>query len=461
MEIFYGVNDKTWKVPVSCSHITLLDGCTLLLPNWNSSGIRTIRTTPTLRAVNQSPRTETHIPNPLLPLDLHYSMRNVHPLRPHGFRGHRELPARPGCRGRRHDARGAGRDVPRPQWHPNRSSGLEHVKTSQFPPSPLLTYRNVYLSFLLSPSLPIFPPIHIQLALSSEAAPLRLALPILFTQFAPLIPYNLQSGNFLVTCRLTCPRHHCHRTLLYPCQRFLTSSSITVQQDTVRNSPATKHAVILAKNPAQHPDTPAHSCSAHLSPDGSQPDATQDKHPNLRRSPASQPPMDNQPSGRWRPSHLSGSRRLNSRLRCTRSGAILTDTPSPVPGSQLIPSHQARRLRRSRVRHETKREQATPDIRTGRTRPCAPARIHELPKSRPRTSNSPQPLGELFSECCVLIRLYGARNCCRMSRPKFTLISLVICLDPAYSSSSPRRTILPPHITRGPPSPCRSISRRS
>ena len=82
VEIFCVVNDTIWKFPVSCSQVTLFKGCPLLLPNWKSSGICTIRTTPTLRGVDQSPRTETHIPSPLLPLDLHYSMRNVHPPAP-------------------------------------------------------------------------------------------------------------------------------------------------------------------------------------------------------------------------------------------------------------------------------------------------------------------------------------------------------------------------------------------
>ena len=81
VEIFYGVNARIWANPVSCSHITFFVGCSLLPPNRKSTGIRTIRTTPTLRGANQSPRTETHTPNPLLPLDLHYSIRNVHPSR--------------------------------------------------------------------------------------------------------------------------------------------------------------------------------------------------------------------------------------------------------------------------------------------------------------------------------------------------------------------------------------------
>ena len=55
-------------------------GCSLLPPNRKSTGIRTIRTTPTLRGAIPSSRTETHTPNPLLPLDLHYSIRNVHPF---------------------------------------------------------------------------------------------------------------------------------------------------------------------------------------------------------------------------------------------------------------------------------------------------------------------------------------------------------------------------------------------
>ena len=79
VEIFYGVNARIWANPVSCSHITFFVGCSLLPPNRKSTGIRTIRTTPTLRGANQSSRTETHTPNPLLPLDLHYSIRNVHP----------------------------------------------------------------------------------------------------------------------------------------------------------------------------------------------------------------------------------------------------------------------------------------------------------------------------------------------------------------------------------------------
>ena len=82
VEIFYGVNARIWANPVSCSHITFFVGCSLLPPNRKSTGIRTIRTTPTLRGANQSSRTETHTPNPLLPLDLHYSIRNVHPLEP-------------------------------------------------------------------------------------------------------------------------------------------------------------------------------------------------------------------------------------------------------------------------------------------------------------------------------------------------------------------------------------------
>ena len=80
VEIFYGVNARIWANPVSCSHITFFVGCSLLPPNRKSTGIRTIRTTPTLRGANQSSRTETHTPNPLLPLDLHYSIRNVHPF---------------------------------------------------------------------------------------------------------------------------------------------------------------------------------------------------------------------------------------------------------------------------------------------------------------------------------------------------------------------------------------------
>ncbi len=79
VEIFYGVNARIWANPVSCSHITFFVGCSLLPPNRKSTGIRTIRTTPTLRGANQSSRTETHTPNPLLPLNLHYSIRNVHP----------------------------------------------------------------------------------------------------------------------------------------------------------------------------------------------------------------------------------------------------------------------------------------------------------------------------------------------------------------------------------------------
>ena len=79
VEIFNGVNARIWANPVSCSHITFFVGCSLLPPNRKSTGIRTIRTTPTLRGANQSSRTETHTPNPLLPLDLHYSIRNVHP----------------------------------------------------------------------------------------------------------------------------------------------------------------------------------------------------------------------------------------------------------------------------------------------------------------------------------------------------------------------------------------------
>ena len=79
MEIFYGVNARIWANAVSCSHITFFVGCSLLPPNRKSTGIRTIRTTPTLRGAIPSSRTETHTPNPLLPLDLHYSIRNVHP----------------------------------------------------------------------------------------------------------------------------------------------------------------------------------------------------------------------------------------------------------------------------------------------------------------------------------------------------------------------------------------------
>ena len=85
MEIFYGVNARIGENPVSCSHIILFVGSTLLHPNRKSIGIRTIRTTPTLRGANHSSRTETHIPNPLLPLDLHYSMRNVHPDEDHAW----------------------------------------------------------------------------------------------------------------------------------------------------------------------------------------------------------------------------------------------------------------------------------------------------------------------------------------------------------------------------------------
>ena len=79
VKIFYGVNARIWENPVSCCHITFFVGCSLLPPNRKSTGIRTIRTTPTLRGAIPSSRTETHTPNPLLPLDLHYSIRNVHP----------------------------------------------------------------------------------------------------------------------------------------------------------------------------------------------------------------------------------------------------------------------------------------------------------------------------------------------------------------------------------------------
>ena len=81
VKIFYGVNARIWENPVSCCHITFFVGCSLLPPNRKSTGIRTIRTTPTLRGAIPSSRTETHTPNPLLPLDLHYSIRNVHPCR--------------------------------------------------------------------------------------------------------------------------------------------------------------------------------------------------------------------------------------------------------------------------------------------------------------------------------------------------------------------------------------------
>ena len=53
--------------------------CALSFPNRISTGIGKIQATPTLRGANERSRTATYSPNPLLPLDLHYSIRNVHP----------------------------------------------------------------------------------------------------------------------------------------------------------------------------------------------------------------------------------------------------------------------------------------------------------------------------------------------------------------------------------------------
>ena len=87
VEIFYRVSARIWANPVSSCHITLLVGCSLLPPNRKSTGNRTIRTTPTLRGAIPSSRTETRTPNPLLPMDLHYSIRNVHPMSAGGRAG--------------------------------------------------------------------------------------------------------------------------------------------------------------------------------------------------------------------------------------------------------------------------------------------------------------------------------------------------------------------------------------
>ena len=79
VKIFYGANATIRAFPLSGSHITRFSMCALSFPNRISTGIGKIQATPTLRGANERSRTATHSPNPLLPLDLHYSIRNVHP----------------------------------------------------------------------------------------------------------------------------------------------------------------------------------------------------------------------------------------------------------------------------------------------------------------------------------------------------------------------------------------------
>ena len=79
VKIFYGANATIRAFPLSGSHITRFSMCALSFPNRISTGIGKIQATPTLRGANERSRTATYSPNPLLPLDLHYSIRNVHP----------------------------------------------------------------------------------------------------------------------------------------------------------------------------------------------------------------------------------------------------------------------------------------------------------------------------------------------------------------------------------------------
>ena len=79
MKIFYGANATIRAFPLSGSHIIRFSMCALSFPNRISTGIGKIQATPTLRGANERSRTATYSPNPLLPLDLHYSIRNVHP----------------------------------------------------------------------------------------------------------------------------------------------------------------------------------------------------------------------------------------------------------------------------------------------------------------------------------------------------------------------------------------------
>ena len=80
VKIFYGANATIRAFPLSGSHITRFSMCAFGFPNRISTGIGKIQATPTLRGANESSQTATYSPNPLLPLDLHYSIRNVHPL---------------------------------------------------------------------------------------------------------------------------------------------------------------------------------------------------------------------------------------------------------------------------------------------------------------------------------------------------------------------------------------------
>ena len=82
VKIFYGANAAIRAFPLSGSHITRFSMCALSFPNRISTGIGKIQATPTLRGANERSRTATYSPNPLLPLDLHYSIRNVHPRAP-------------------------------------------------------------------------------------------------------------------------------------------------------------------------------------------------------------------------------------------------------------------------------------------------------------------------------------------------------------------------------------------
>ena len=84
VKIFYGANATIRAFPLSGSHITRFSMCALSFPNRISTRIGKIQATPTLRGANERSRTATYSPNPLLPLDLHYSIRNVHPNPIHG-----------------------------------------------------------------------------------------------------------------------------------------------------------------------------------------------------------------------------------------------------------------------------------------------------------------------------------------------------------------------------------------
>ena len=79
VKIFYGANATIRAFPLSGSHITRFSMCAFGFPNRISTGIGKIQATPTLRGAYESSQTATHSPNPLLLLDLHYSIRNVHP----------------------------------------------------------------------------------------------------------------------------------------------------------------------------------------------------------------------------------------------------------------------------------------------------------------------------------------------------------------------------------------------